>query len=165
MPSDPKFDPGSFSDAFDTGVSGTLGGIGSIGLPEKFEYLIGGSVIASWQPTNNGDTLSFDAYDAAVIPDRSSGSRIYRYVEGVQTKTYSRNYRMLTATEKTNFLSFLSAIRGRIFRFTDYGNLTHDVYFSANSFRFLPRPGERWDLQIELREELRAASGFNSWNV
>jgi hypothetical protein len=120
----------------------------------KFEYPASGSVtddfLPSLDPVISG---AGETRDLGIISEQSAGAASYRYAEGITRTFFRRTFRKMTATDKANFLTFLAAVQGDVFKFTDVDASEHTVYFSSFEFDFQHEEGARLTWAVELCEE------------
>lgn len=122
---------------------------------EKFEYPDTGTVTHSWLPTRN------PSYDGApekrewgVVPEMSSGRKLYLYEEGSSCHYYTRSYERMPLSEWQSFLQFRAAVLGAKLKYTDQAAVAHTVTFESFIDEAKPSPGDRRSWSFTLREEL-----------
>lgn len=124
-------------------------------MAERYDYPNAGAPTTSFVPSIDAQLDgSGEILRHRILRKQSIGEREYRYEQGISTREIRRQYRMMSATDKTNFIAFVAAALGATFEFTDYASVVHVVSFAVMDFDFEFREGILWDFDVVMREEL-----------
>src|SRR6266436_5171717 len=120
----------------------------------RFDFPTASSPTASFVPSVNPQFPDHAERKLAIASDRTAGNQRYDYYKGYSERLFTLLFKLLTSTDRTNFETFVAAVMGNDFQFTDFQGAIHNVRFAVGEFHwtFIFDQSLRFSWTVQLRE-------------